>query len=70
MAINLVPFWLLVGIPYYLATMFVNEITSIVSSPVLMFADDTKSFMSLEIGKTTLHHRMTWIYYIARWSQQ
>ena len=30
--------------PYYLHAVFVNEIPSIVSSPELMFADDTKIF--------------------------
>ena len=34
-----------------LFTMFVNDITSIVSSPVLMFADDTKIFRVIRNGK-------------------
>ena len=33
-----------------LFTMFVNEITSIVSSPVLMFADGTKIFCVIRNG--------------------
>ena len=36
-----------------------SHISSIVSSPVLMFADDMKIFRVISNGETTLHCRMT-----------
>ena len=51
-----------------LFTMFVNEIPSIVSSPVLMFADDTKSFELLERDDyIALQNDLE---LLQRWSQQ
>ena len=58
MVTNLHLFQLLVGsvLGPLLFTMFVNEVPSIVSSPVLTFADDTKILRVITI---TLHYRVT-----------
>ena len=52
-----------------LFTMFVNEIPSIVSSPVLLFADDTKIFRVIRNGEdyTALQSDLD---LLQRWSQQ
>jgi len=42
-----------------LFTMFVNEIPSIVSSPVLMFADDTKIFRVVRNRDDYIAYRIT-----------
>ena len=41
-----------------LGPIFVNDIPSIVSSPTLLFADDTKMFRIVKIVMTTLHSSM------------
>ena len=50
-----------------LFTMFVNDITSIVSSPVLMFADDMKIFRVIRNGEdyTALQNNLDLLH---RWS--
>ena len=52
-----------------LFTMFVNEIPSIVSNPVLMFADDTIIFCVIGNGQdhTALQNDLNLLH---RWSQQ
>ena len=52
-----------------LFTMFVNEIPSIVSSPILMFADDTKNFHVIrnKDDYTMLQNDLDLLH---RWSQQ
>ena len=51
-----------------LFTMFINDITSTVSSPVLMFADDTKNFRFIRNGEdhAALQNDLDLLH---RWSQ-
>jgi len=48
-----------------LFTVFVNEISSIVSSPVLMFTDDTKIYW---VNRNRDDYRMTWSYFCGIWN--
>jgi len=44
-----------------LFTMFVNDLPSVVSSPVYMFADDTNVLQ--ELVKIIQHYNMIWVYF-------
>ena len=68
MVISLAPLLLLVVFPgvlcWALAIYNANEMPSVVSSPVLMFAEDMKIFHVIRNGNdNTILYRMTWIYF-------
>ena len=56
-----------------LLTIFVNDIPSVVSSPIFMFADDTKIFHFARSVMIMLYFKITWMYsmngqFIGSWS--